>query len=576
MVSLLRTFLRPYAWLLAVIVVLQAIEAAGNLYLPNLNGHIIDDGVVQSDHDYIWRMGARMLFVSIGLSVVGVICVYVSSRVASSLADRLRTAVYRRVQSFSSVEMGRFEISSLTTRSVNDVQQIQLFVQLALSLLMIALFTFVGAVVMAVREAPRLTPILLVTIAVLLVLTGVVVVRLLPLGRSVQDRTDRINQVLREQISGVRVTRAFLRTPWERTRFAVSNDEVTDVSIRAARLFSVVFAVAAGVTNLASVAVIWFGGKQISDGSLEIGNLTSFILYLLQILIYTVIAVAVLAMVPRAAASADRIGEVLTSVPLIGDPERPERPEAVTGLVELRDVTFGYAGSERPVLHDLTLSFRPGRTTGIIGGTGSGKSTLLRLVPRLLDATTGEVRVNGVNVTGQPVGELRAGIGLVPQTAFLFAGTIASNLRLARPEASDQELWAALETAQAKDFVETYRDGLDTRVERGGVNFSGGQRQRLAIARALVRRPDLYLFDDCFSALDAATDTRLRAALRAGTSEATVVIVAQRASTIMHADQIIVLDNGRVDGVGTHDELLAGCRTYQEIVESQLGVGSVA
>ena len=576
MVSLLRTFLRPYAWLLAVIVVLQAIEAAGNLYLPNLNGHIIDDGVVQSDHDYIWRMGARMLFVSIGLSVVGVICVYVSSRVASSLADRLRTAVYRRVQSFSSVEMGRFEISSLTTRSVNDVQQIQLFVQLALSLLMIALFTFVGAVVMAVREAPRLTPILLVTIAVLLVLTGVVVGRLLPLGRSVQDRTDRINQVLREQISGVRVTRAFLRTPWERARFAVSNDEVTDVSIRAARLFSIVFAVAAGVTNLASVAVIWFGGQQISDGSLEIGNLTSFILYLLQILIYTVIAVAVLAMVPRAAASADRIGEVLNSVPLIGDPQRPERPAAVTGLVELRDVTFGYAGSERPVLHDLTLSFRPGRTTGIIGGTGSGKSTLLRLVPRLLDATTGEVRVNGVNVTGQPVGELRAGIGLVPQTAFLFAGTIASNLRLARPEATDEDLWAALETAQAKDFVETYRDGLGTRVERGGVNFSGGQRQRLAIARALVRRPGLYLFDDCFSALDAATDTRLRAALRAGTSEATVVIVAQRASTIMHADQIIVLDNGRVDGVGTHAELLAGCRTYQEIVESQLGVGSVA
>jgi ABC-type multidrug transport system fused ATPase/permease subunit len=576
MVSLLRTFLRPYAWLLAVIVVLQAIEAAGNLYLPNLNGHIIDDGVVQSDSDYIWKMGARMLFVSIALSVVGVICVYVSSKVASSLADRLRTAVYRRVQSFSAVEMGRFEISSLTTRSVNDVQQIQLFVQLALSLLMIALFTFVGAVVMAVREAPRLTPILLVTIAVLLVLTGVVVGRLLPLGRSVQDRTDRINQVLREQISGVRVTRAFLRTPWERGRFAVSNDEVTDVSIRAARLFSIVFAVAAGVTNLASVAVIWFGGKQIADGSLEIGNLTSFILYLLQILIYTVIAVAVLAMVPRAAASADRIGEVLASVPLIADPDRPERPTAATGLVELRDVTFGYAGSERPVLLDLTLSFRPGRTTGIIGGTGSGKSTLLRLVPRLLDATTGEVRVNGVDVTGQPVGELRAGIGLVPQTAFLFAGTIASNLRLAHPEATDEELWAALETAQAKDFVESYRDGLGARVERGGVNFSGGQRQRLAIARALVRRPDLYLFDDCFSALDAATDTRLRAALRAGTSEATVVIVAQRASTIMHADQIIVLDNGRVDGVGTHGELLAGCRTYREIVESQLGVGSVA
>ncbi|MCE0537487.1 ABC transporter ATP-binding protein/permease [Kineosporia rhizophila] len=579
MVSLLRTYMRPYAWLLVAVVVLQAIEAAGNLYLPNLNADIIDDGVVQSDNDFIWKMGLRMLIVSIVLSVVAVICTYVSSYVAAGTADRIRTAIYRRVQSFSAAEMSRFEVSSLTTRSVNDVQQIQLFVQLALSMLLIALFTSGGAIVMAVREAPRLSPVLIATIAVLLVLTVIVVLRLLPMGREVQERTDRINQVMREQISGVRVTRAFLRTPHERERFEVSNAEVTDVSIRSGRLFAVVLSVATGVTNLASVGVIWFGGKQIADGSLEIGNLTAFILYLLAILIYTVIAVAVLAMVPRAAASADRILQVLNTVPAIGDPPSPQLPQpdsAETGLVELRNVDFGYAGSERPVLHDIDLTFHPGRTTAIIGGTGSGKSTLLRLIPRLLDATGGSVRVNGLEVGAQPVADLRAGIGLVPQTAFLFAGTIAGNLRLGRPEAGDDELWQALEIAQAHDFVSALRDGLDSRVERGGVNFSGGQRQRLAIARALVRRPRLYLFDDCFSALDAATDARLRAALRAGTTDATVVIVAQRASTIMQADQIIVLDNGRVDGIGTHDELLASCLTYQEIVASQLGAGAAA
>ncbi|GLY16552.1 multidrug ABC transporter ATP-binding protein [Kineosporia sp. NBRC 101677] len=579
MVSLLRTYMRPYAWLLVAVVVLQAIEAAGNLYLPNLNADIIDDGVVQSDNDFIWKMGLRMLIVSIVLSVVAVICTYVSSYVAAGTADRIRTAIYRRVQSFSAAEMSRFEVSSLTTRSVNDVQQIQLFVQLALSMLLIALFTSGGAIVMAVREAPRLSPVLIATIAVLLVLTVIVVLRLLPMGREVQERSDRINQVMREQISGVRVTRAFLRTPHERERFEVSNAEVTDVSIRSGRLFAVVLSVATGVTNLASVGVIWFGGKQIADGSLEIGNLTAFILYLLAILIYTVIAVAVLAMVPRAAASADRILQVLNTVPAIGDPPSPQRPQpdsAETGLVELRNVDFGYAGSERPVLHNIDLTFHPGRTTAIIGGTGSGKSTLLRLIPRLLDATGGSVRVNGLEVGAQPVADLRAGIGLVPQTAFLFAGTIAGNLRLGRPEAGDDELWQALEIAQAHDFVSALRDGLDSRVERGGVNFSGGQRQRLAIARALVRRPRLYLFDDCFSALDAATDARLRAALRAGTTDATVVIVAQRASTIMQADQIIVLDNGRVDGIGTHDELLASCLTYQEIVASQLGAGAAA
>ncbi|HTF55399.1 MAG TPA: ABC transporter ATP-binding protein [Pseudonocardia sp.] len=576
LIGLIRTFLRPYAGRLGIIAALQVLQAAGNLYLPSLNANIINNGVVKADLGYIFRAGGIMLAITVVLCVGSLVALYLYSWVSMSVGANIRTALYQRVQSFSVIELNRFGISSLTTRSINDVQQVQIFLQVALSLLLIAVVTTIGAVILAVRQGPGLSLLLVVTLAAILLVAGWVMARLVPMFGVVQVKTDGLNQALREQIAGVRVIRAFLRTRSEADRFDRANTDITAARLRAGRVFAQVTPVVLAITNLSSVGVVWFGGKLVANGSMPIGNLTAFLLYILQILLYVGIGVTVLLLLPRAVASAQRIQQVIDTIPAIAEAPKPVVPDAVTGAVEFRHVSFGYAGSERPVLNHLTFAFRPGQTNAILGGTGSGKTTLLNLVPRFLDATEGAVLVNGVDVTAQSTDQLRAGIGLAPQTAHLFAGTVASNLRFGQPEASEEQLWRALETAQARQFVAGLPGQLDARVERGGANLSGGQRQRLSIARALIRRPSLYLFDDCFSALDAATDARLRAALVAETADATVVIVAQRASTILDADQIIVLDGGTIAGIGTHPELMAGCQAYQEIIASQLGWGAAA
>jgi ABC-type multidrug transport system fused ATPase/permease subunit len=574
--GLLRTFLRPYAWRVGLVVSLLAVQAAGNLYLPVLNADIINNGVLKGEVGYIWRTGAVMLGAVLALCVVSVVTVYQASRVSTGVGADLRDAIYRRVQAFTGTEMNRFGIPSLITRNINDVQQVALFVQMTFTQLVIAAFMSVGGMIMAVREGPRLSLLLLVAIPVMGLVIAVTLVMTLPLLRSMQVKVDRINQVMREHITGARVIRAFGRTRFEQDRFAGANADITGTGLRVMRIFAVGVPILLGVLNLSSVGIVWFGAHLVAEGSMPIGNMTAFLIYILQILLYVLVAVTVLVLVPRAMAGAERIAEVINTVPAITDPPRPVIPAAVTGAVEFRHVTFGYPGSERPVLDDLTFDLQAGQTGAIIAGTGSGKTTLLGLILRFFDVTSGAVLVNGTDVREQPAEQLWSAIGLVPQTAFLFSGTVASNLRFGMPDATDAQLWRALEVAQGLDFVASMPGKLDARIDQGGTNLSGGQRQRLSIARALVRRPRLYLFDDCFSALDAATDARLREALRAEVQDATVLIVAQRASTIMHADQIIVLEAGSVAGIGSHPELLAGCGPYQEIVASQLGEGAAA
>jgi ABC-type multidrug transport system fused ATPase/permease subunit len=573
---LLRQFLRPYARPLSVVVALLVAQTIGNLYLPNLNADIIDNGVEKGNTGYIWATGGVMLAIALAVGAVAVVAVYFSSRIAMGAGADIRAAVFGRVQAFSAREMNRFGTPSLITRNTNDIQQIQLFLQLGMTLMVIAPIMCVGGVIMAVKEGAELSLLLVVAVPVMAVVIGAMLVLVVPLFRSMQVKIDRINQVLREQITGVRVIRAFVRGHSEAGRFGAANADLTATALRVNRIFALAMPSLMAILNLSSVAVLWFGGRLVSDGSMPIGNLTAFLTYILQILISVMMAVMMVILVPRAVASAERVEQVLGTEPAITDPPQPVRPARVTGLVEFRNVTFGYPGSERPVLRDLSFTFLPGQTSAIIGGTGSGKTTLLGLIPRFFDATGGRVLVNGVDVRDQNLEELWAGIGLVPQAAFLFSGTVASTLRLGRPQASDAELWHALEIAQASDFVAAMPGQLDATIDQGGSNVSGGQRQRLSIARALVKRPGLFLFDDCFSALDAATDARLRAALRSATADAAVVIVAQRVSTIMHADRIIVLDEGRIAGTGTHPELMAGCGAYREIVESQLGAEAAA
>ena len=573
---LLRTYLRPYAKQVTVVVTLLVIQTIGTLYLPNLNADIINDGVVKGNIRYIFETGGIMLGVTLALGVLAIVAVYWASRVSMGVGADIRAAVYGRVQLFSAREMNRFGTPSLITRNTNDIQQIQLFLQIALTLMVIAPIMSIGGVIMAVKEGAALSPLLAVAVPVMALVIGAMLVTVVPLFRSMQVKIDRINQVLREQITGVRVIRAFLRTPAEQRRFSAANADLTATTLRVNRIFALAMPVLMAILNLSSVAVLWFGGRLVNEGSMPIGNLTAFLTYIMQILIAVMMAVMMVILVPRAMACGERIEEVLTTAASVTEPERPVTPLRATGIVEFRDVTFGYPGSEEPVLRDLDFTLRPGQTCAIIGGTGSGKTTLLNLIPRFFDATAGSVRVNGIDVQDQAMEQLWGAIGLVPQAAFLFSGTVASNLRFGRPEATDSELWHALTVAQARDFVASMPGQLDARIDQGGTNVSGGQRQRLSIARALVKQPRLYLFDDCFSALDAATDARLRAALRTDTRDATVLIVAQRVSTIMHADQIIVLDVGRIAGIGTHKDLLAGCAPYREIVTSQLGEGAAA
>ena len=571
LLQLLRRALRRYRGLIALVFMLLLVQAIANLYLPNLNADVINNGVVKGNTHHILVVGGIMLAITLVLGVVAIAAVYWASIVASSAARDIRGGLFHHVQQFSAREMNSFGAASLITRTTNDVQQVQLFLQMALTFMIPAPITAIGGVVLALREDVPLSGILLVVVPLMGAVIGFILFGAVPLFQVMQVRVDRINQVLREQITGVRVVRAFGRTSAEQERFETANAELTDTSLKVYRMFALAMPSLMGVLNLSSVAVLWFGGHLISSGEMPIGNLTAFLSYIALILSSVMMAMAIAIFGPRAAASSARIEEVLRTAPSIGEPAAPGRPPSATDGVDLTAVTFGYPGSAEPVLYDITFSLRPGQTSAIIGGTGAGKTTVLNLISRLFDPTSGVVRVGGVDVRQQPLSILWSNIGMVPQTAYLFSGTIAENLRFGRPEASEAELWHALEIAQAREFVAAMPGGLDAHIEQGGRNVSGGQRQRLSIARALVRRPAVYLFDDCFSALDAATDARLRAALRAETQTAAVLIVAQRVSTILHADQIFVLEEGRIVGRGTHGELMADCTPYREIVASQLG-----
>jgi ATP-binding cassette subfamily B multidrug efflux pump len=576
LIRLLRTYLRPYSREVAIVVVLVLIQSIASLYLPNLNADIINNGVAKGDIPYIWRTGGVMLAVTIVLGFIAIAAVYWASVASMGVGRDLRAAVFGRVQSFSAREMNRLGTASLITRNTNDVQQIQLFLQIALTLMVGAPIIAVGGVIMALREDVTLSALLIVVVPVLAAIVGFMLVKAVPLFRSMQVKIDRINQVLREQIMGVRVIRAFIRTGYEQGRFETANADLTSTALRVNRIFVLAFPALMVVMNLTTVAVLWFGGHLVDSGQMPIGNLTAFLMYILQILMSVMMAIAMVILVPRAEASAARIQEVVTTEPSIGDPVHPVEPAGVTGMVEFQGVTFGYPGGEQPVLQDLSFELKPGETTAIIGGTGSGKTTLLNLIPRFFDVSAGRLLVDGVDVRQRSLERLWGRIGLVPQRAYLFSGTVADNLRFGHEQATDEELWHALEVAQARDFVAAMDGGLEAPIDQGGTNVSGGQRQRLAIARALVKRPSVYLFDDCFSALDAGTDARLRAALRSETSDATVLIIAQRVSTIMHADRIIVLDDGRIVGLGSHADLMTSCEPYREIVDSQLGEAAVA
>jgi ATP-binding cassette, subfamily B, multidrug efflux pump len=566
---LVRT-LRPYWRQVSLVMVILLSAAIANLYLPNLNADIINNGVLKGDVPYIWRTGELMLAVTLVLSAVMVVGVYYSSRVAMSVARDLRWSLFERVQSFSAQEMSRFGAPSLITRNTNDVQQVQLFLVMALTIMASAPITAVGGVIMAVYEDAQLSLLLVVIIPLMILIIGGLLFFAVPLFRSLQVKIDRINQVLREQITGVRVVRAFVRGTQERERFEVANEDLTDTALRVNRIFVVAMPAIMGILNLSSIAVIWFGGHLVDSGSMPIGNLTAFLNYLMQVLMSVLMAAMMTILIPRASACAERIQEVLDSEPTVVEPEHPTLPAERTGLVELSHVSFKYPGAEHPVLRDISMTLKPGQTTAVIGSTGSGKTTLANLVMRFFDATEGSVRIDGVDVRQQPMSSIWEATGLVPQKAYLFTGSVASNLRLARADATDEDLWAALRIAQADDFVEEMPGKLEEPIAQGGTNVSGGQRQRLAIARALVKRPRVYVFDDCFSALDAGTDARLRAALKKPTRDATVLVISQRVSTIMHADQIVVLEDGAVVGRGTHEELMASTETYREIVDSQL------
>lgn len=576
LVQLLRAHLRPYAGALAAVVGLQLVGTLASLYLPSLNADIIDNGVAQGNTGYIVRIGGWMLAVTLLQVICTIIAVYFGARTAMAFGRDVRSAVFHRVGSFSAREMSRFGAPTLITRSTNDVQQVQMLVLMSATLLVTAPIMAVGGVIMALRQDVALSWLMAVSIPALLICVGLIVSRMVPLFRAMQMRIDDVNRVLREQITGIRVVRAFVREPVEVDRFAAANAALTDTALRAGRLMVLVFPTVMLILNVSSVAVLWFGAGRVDSGQMQVGALTAFLNYLLQILMSVMMATFMAVMIPRAAVSADRIGQVLATELSLPRPQEPVTELPRRGEVQMRGVSFHYPGATAPVLHDISFRAHAGATTAIIGATGSGKTTLLSLVPRLFDATTGEVLVDGVDVRRADPDVLWSHIGLVPQQAYLFSGTIASNLRYGRPEATDAQLWEALEVAQARDFVEAMPDGLAARVSQGGTNFSGGQRQRLSIARALVRRPDVYLFDDAFSALDVATDARLRAALRPHTRDAVVLVVAQRVSSIIDAEQIIVLDAGGIVGVGTHDELVDTCPAYAEIVASQHAAESVA
>ncbi len=576
LVGLLRAYLRPYRRPITAVVVLQLFSTIATLYLPTLNAEIIDNGVVKGDTSYILGAGGVMLAVSVVQMACSVGAVYFGSRTAMAFGRDLRQEVFGRVQEFSQREFGRFGTPSLITRTTNDVQQVQMLALLSFTLMVSAPIVGVGSIILALNQNVPLSGLLVIVVPLLGIIVSLIVSKMRPLFRLMQGRIDRVNQVLREQISGVRVIRAFVRDDFERSRFAVANEDLFSVGLGVGRLMGLMFPSVILVIQLASIATLWFGGHLINDGSMQIGALTAFLSYLVQVLMAVMMATFMFVMVPRAEACAERIDEVLGTEPSVLPAVNPVPVDQARGLVQLSGVEFRYPGAEEPVLRGVDIEARPGEVTAVIGSTGSGKTTLLNLIPRLFDATAGTVTIDGIDVRQVDEEALSGLIGLVPQRAYLFSGTVASNLRYGNPQASDEELWRALEIAQARAFVEAMSDGLSSPISQGGGNVSGGQRQRLAIARALVHRPRVYLFDDSFSALDYATDAALRAALADDTAEATVLIVAQRVSTIRHANTIIVLEAGRVVGAGTHDELMATNPTYREIVLSQLSVDEAA
>ncbi|HYH92476.1 MAG TPA: ABC transporter ATP-binding protein [Candidatus Saccharimonadales bacterium] len=578
MIALFRIYLRPYVGKLAVALVLLLVAAMGNLYLPDLNGDIINNGIATGDTEYILRTGAVMLVVAAAISVASVIAVYFSARIAMGFGRDVRSAVFSSVESFSQVEVNQFGPASLITRNTNDVTQVQTVVFMGLTIMVSAPILIIGGVFMALRTDVPLSGLLVVVLPLMAAVIAIVMSRAIPLFRAMQTKLDRINQVMRETLAGVRVIRAFVRTRHEEERFAVSNRDLFATTLQVNRLFAITIPIMTAILNLSTVAVMWFGAMRVESGAMSVGDLTAFLQYLMQILFAVLTAVFMFILIPRAAVSAGRIREVLDTEPSIRDPAQPTVPSdpSQRGVVEFRNVDFGYPGAEESVLRDISFRAGPGETTAIVGSTGSGKSTLVNLIPRFYDPSAGQVLVDGVDIRGQAREALWDRIGLVPQKAFLFNGTVASNLRFGDADATEDDLWRALDIAQGRDFVAEMDGGLDAAITQGGSNVSGGQRQRLAIARALMRGAGIFVFDDSFSALDFATDARLRAALGRELADATVIIVAQRVGTIMRADRIVVLDDGRIVGIGTHEELLRDNDTYREIVESQLSATEAA
>ncbi|MEU3514024.1 ABC transporter ATP-binding protein [Streptomyces sp. NPDC006654] len=570
LIRLLRTYLRPYRKPISILVLLQFLQTCATLYLPTLNAHIIDNGVVKGDTDYILSFGALMIGISLAQVVCNIGAVYYGARTASALGRDVRAAVFDRVQSFSAREVGHFGAPSLITRTTNDVQQVQMLVLMTFTLMVSAPIMCVGGIVLALGLDVPLSGVLVAVVPVLGVSVTLIVRRLRPLFRAMQVRLDTVNRVLREQITGNRVIRAFVRDEYEQGRFGKANTDLTEMQLATGNMLALMFPIVMTTVNVSSIAVVWFGAHRIDSGQMAIGDLTAFLAYLMQIVMSVMMATFMFMMVPRAEVCAERIEEVLDTESSVVPPLAPVTELRRHGHLEIRGAGFCYPGAEEPVLKAVDLVARPGEVTAVIGSTGSGKSTLLGLVSRLFDATDGSVLVDGESVSELDPRLLAKTVGLVPQKPYLFAGTVATNLRYGNPDATDEELWHALEVAQAKGFVEKLEGGLNAPIAQGGTNVSGGQRQRLAIARTLVQRPEIYLFDDSFSALDYATDAALRAALARETAEATVVIVAQRVATIRDADRIVVLDEGRVVGTGRHHELMAGNETYREIVLSQL------
>jgi ATP-binding cassette subfamily B protein len=576
LLRLLGRYLKPHWKLLVGVVIFQLASSVAILWLPSLNASIIDNGVIKGDTGYILEFGGIMLLVTLAQVACAIIAVYFGAKTAMSFGRDIRAAVFHRVADFSGREVAKFGAPSLITRSINDVQQVQILVLMTCTMLVSAPMLAIGGVIAALEQDVGLSWILAIAVPLMLIAIGSIIIRVVPQFRLMQSRIDRVNLVLREQLMGIRVVRAFVREKVETDRFDVANRGVTATALKSGRLFALVFPLVTLIMYSTSVAVYWFGAARVNDGTLQIGTLTAFISYIIQILVAVMMASFMAIMIPRAAVSADRLSEVLSTDSSVVPPLAPVTELHQAGTVELRGVSFAYPGADSPVLHDIDFIATPGTTTAIIGSTGAGKTTLVGLLPRLFDATDGEVLIDGVDVRDLDPDLLWSRIGLVPQKAYLFSGTIASNLRYGNPDATDEELWQALETAQAKDFVSELPEKLEGEVSQGGTNFSGGQRQRLAIARALVKKPEILVFDDSFSALDTRTDMKLRAALTKSARETTRIVVAQRVSTILEADQILVLDHGEIVGRGTHAELLASNETYAEIVNSQLRAEAAA